>query len=90
MLYKSRILLLLLFVYFSFLEWSREVLLEEWITNPKECCEKSGVKPPEDLEHLVRDHTLTTVENEPEPPAVAAQDEEEVSIALGIRLKYGV
>ncbi|XP_030830538.1 ankyrin repeat and IBR domain-containing protein 1 [Strongylocentrotus purpuratus] len=55
-------------------EWSREALLEEWISHPKECCEKSGVKPPEDLEHLIRDHTLTTVENEPGNQVVAGDE----------------
>lgn len=26
-------------------EWSREMLLEAWMTDPKHCCEKSGVHP---------------------------------------------
>ncbi|XP_072180798.1 ankyrin repeat and IBR domain-containing protein 1-like [Diadema setosum] len=46
-------------------EWSREILLEEWISNPSECCEKSGVKPPEEADSPVPNPALTTVENEP-------------------------
>ncbi|XP_041374912.1 ankyrin repeat and IBR domain-containing protein 1-like isoform X2 [Gigantopelta aegis] len=30
-------------------EWSRETLLESWMTNPFACCEKSGVTPPQTL-----------------------------------------
>ena len=28
-----------------FLDWSREALLEAWIDNPIEACEKAGVTP---------------------------------------------
>lgn len=30
-------------------EWSREMLLEAWMTDPKHCCEKSGVHPPSSI-----------------------------------------
>ncbi|XP_063955121.1 ankyrin repeat and IBR domain-containing protein 1-like [Lytechinus pictus] len=64
-------------------EWSREVLLEEWISNPKECCEKSGVKSPDEVEHAIQDHTLTTIDNEPETRHVA-EDETECDICTEV------
>lgn len=30
----------------SFLEWSRELLLEKWMRDPVECCQFAGVQPP--------------------------------------------
>ena len=32
-----------------FLEWSREMLLDAWMSDPLHCCEKSGVTPPSNL-----------------------------------------
>ncbi|XP_033113786.1 ankyrin repeat and IBR domain-containing protein 1-like [Anneissia japonica] len=43
-------------------EWSREALLEAWMADPVECCEKNGVKPPANLESLKREHRLTSME----------------------------
>ncbi|RWS26962.1 ankyrin repeat and IBR domain-containing protein 1-like protein [Leptotrombidium deliense] len=48
-------------------EWSREVLLEDWIRSPKSCFEKAGIPPPSDEEcceltshqvHLARSESL--------------------------------
>ena len=33
----------------SFAEWSRETLLEAWMTDPIACCDKCGVTPPPSL-----------------------------------------
>lgn len=30
-------------------EWSREMLLEAWMEDPVQCCEKCGVQPPNSL-----------------------------------------
>ncbi|KAJ8019672.1 Ankyrin repeat and IBR domain-containing protein 1 [Holothuria leucospilota] len=43
-------------------DWSRELLLEAWISNPRECCESSGVKPPENIEGLRTEHRLSSLE----------------------------
>lgn len=43
-------------------EWSREMLLEAWMTDPKHCCEKSGVHPPSSIfcDKPVVQHSLHT------------------------------
>ena len=38
------------------LEWSREMLLEAWMTDPIACCQKCGVMPPA---HLYNSSLLT-------------------------------
>ncbi|XP_071823282.1 ankyrin repeat and IBR domain-containing protein 1-like isoform X2 [Apostichopus japonicus] len=43
-------------------DWSREQLLEAWISDPKECCESSGVKPPENPDGLRSEHRLSSLE----------------------------
>ncbi|XP_038072929.1 ankyrin repeat and IBR domain-containing protein 1-like [Patiria miniata] len=49
-------------------EWSREALLECWIQNPEECCEKCGVKPPENLDRFAEEHKLSSLEPKPVTP----------------------
>ncbi len=53
-------------------EWSREALLEAWIQNPTECCEKCGVKPPENLDSFAEEHKLTSLE----PKQLTPQEEQ--------------
>ncbi|XP_071791878.1 uncharacterized protein [Asterias amurensis] len=53
-------------------EWSREALLESWIQNPTECCEKCGVKPPENLDSFAEEHKLTSLV----PKQITPQEEQ--------------
>ena len=34
---------------FYFVEWSRQALLDAWLSNAVQCCTDAGVKPPESL-----------------------------------------
>ena len=46
----------LLFVIFKcdlFLEWSKALLLEKWMTNAVQCCEEAGIAPPASALQLV-------------------------------------
>ena len=36
-------------IYFFTSEWSREMLLDAWMSDALACCEKSGVTPPSNL-----------------------------------------
>ncbi|XP_071144243.1 ankyrin repeat and IBR domain-containing protein 1-like [Mytilus edulis] len=58
-------------------EWSREILLEAWMTDPKACCEKSGVIPPPSVysEQPHVQHSLSSIE-----PVMTSQHDVECDI----------
>ncbi|CAC5423953.1 ANKIB1 [Mytilus coruscus] len=58
-------------------EWSREILLEAWMTDPKACCEKSGVIPPPSVfsEQPHVQHSLSSIE-----PTMTSQHDVECDI----------
>ncbi|XP_061169604.1 ankyrin repeat and IBR domain-containing protein 1-like [Saccostrea echinata] len=49
-------------------EWSREMLLEAWMSDPLQCCEKSGVHPPASVfcDKPVVQHSLDTDQHRPD------------------------
>ncbi|XP_056009769.1 ankyrin repeat and IBR domain-containing protein 1-like isoform X2 [Ostrea edulis] len=49
-------------------EWSREMLLEAWMSDPLQCCDKSGVHPPASVfcEKPVVQQSLDTDQHRPE------------------------
>ncbi|XP_069107789.1 uncharacterized protein [Argopecten irradians] len=52
-------------------EWSREMLLEAWMSDPLACCEKSGVTPPPSLfsdQPQVQESLTSPVSSEPPSP----------------------
>ena len=59
-----------------FTEWSREALLEGWMSNPTECCENSGVKPPENIGSFQAEHQLTTMDSTPTDEKPQEEQEE--------------
>ncbi|KAJ8319887.1 hypothetical protein KUTeg_001474 [Tegillarca granosa] len=52
-------------------EWSREMLLEAWMTDPLSCCERSGVTPPQSLfcdKPQVQEHLNSPTSSVPPSP----------------------
>ena len=53
---------------YAIVEWSREMLLEAWMSDPLQCCDKSGVHPPSSVfcDKPVVQQSLHTDQHRPE------------------------
>ncbi|XP_072034933.1 ankyrin repeat and IBR domain-containing protein 1-like [Amphiura filiformis] len=65
-------------------EWSREALLEGWMNDPAECCENSGVKPPENLGSFVAEHQLTTMDAATPDEKTEEEDQDDDAVMCDI------
>lgn len=73
---------------FSFLEWSREALLEKWMKDPVQCCQLAGVQPPTSAwQHCSGDNSKQNVlgvedSSTEETDKETSQESEEIVVGL--------